>query len=49
MIVSLLQNVPLFQELSEEDLLEIAPLFTEKKVEKTKSSSWKAMREKNYI
>ncbi|MFD0696845.1 Crp/Fnr family transcriptional regulator [Paenibacillus sp. GCM10027628] len=33
-IVSLLQNVPLFQELSEEDLLGLAPLFTEKKVKK---------------
>ncbi|MBD0382353.1 Crp/Fnr family transcriptional regulator [Paenibacillus sedimenti] len=33
-IVSLLQNVPLFQELSEEDLLGLAPLFIEKKVKK---------------
>lgn len=33
-IVSLLQHVPLFQELSEEDLIGIAPLFIEKKVKK---------------
>ena len=33
-IVPLLQQVPLFQELSEEDLIGIAPLFSEKKVKK---------------
>lgn len=33
-IVQLLQNVPLFQELSEEELFGLAPLFTEKKVKK---------------
>ncbi|MEW9700967.1 Crp/Fnr family transcriptional regulator [Paenibacillus sp. SI8] len=33
-IVTLLQNVPLFQQLSEEDLLGLAPLFIEKKVKK---------------
>jgi CRP/FNR family cyclic AMP-dependent transcriptional regulator len=33
-IVPLLQNVPLFQELSQADLLGIAPLFVEKKVKK---------------
>jgi CRP/FNR family cyclic AMP-dependent transcriptional regulator len=33
-IVSLLQNVPLFQQLSEDDLQGIAPLFTEKKEKK---------------
>lgn len=33
-IISLLQNVPLFQQLTEEDLQGIAPLFTEKRVKK---------------
>ncbi|MCD1258725.1 Crp/Fnr family transcriptional regulator [Paenibacillus athensensis] len=33
-IVQLLQNVPIFQVLPEEDLFAIAPLFTEKKVKK---------------
>ncbi|NQX62461.1 Crp/Fnr family transcriptional regulator [Paenibacillus qinlingensis] len=33
-IVPLLHNIPLFQELSEEDLVGIAPLFTDKKVKK---------------
>ncbi|GFZ95980.1 Crp/Fnr family transcriptional regulator [Paenibacillus marchantiophytorum] len=33
-IISLLHNVPLFQQLTEDDLLGIAPLFTEKKVKK---------------
>ncbi|CAN7196427.1 Crp/Fnr family transcriptional regulator [Paenibacillus sp. LjRoot153] len=33
-IVPLLQHIPLFQELAEEDLIGIAPLFTEKKVKK---------------
>lgn len=33
-IISLLRNVPLFQELSEEDLQTIAPLFIEKKAKK---------------
>lgn len=33
-IVPLLQHIPLFQELAEDDLIGIAPLFTEKKVKK---------------
>ncbi|WNR45004.1 Crp/Fnr family transcriptional regulator [Paenibacillus roseipurpureus] len=33
-IIQLLQHIPLFQELAEDDLNEIAPLFTEKKVKK---------------
>ncbi|MDD9271087.1 Crp/Fnr family transcriptional regulator [Paenibacillus sp. GCM10023248] len=33
-IISLLHNVPLFQQLTEEDLQGIAPLFTEKRVKK---------------
>ncbi|MGG1551444.1 MULTISPECIES: Crp/Fnr family transcriptional regulator [Paenibacillus] len=33
-IISLLQNVPLFQQLNEEDLQGLAPLFTEKRVKK---------------
>jgi CRP/FNR family cyclic AMP-dependent transcriptional regulator len=33
-IIPLLQHIPLFQELAEEDLIGIAPLFTERKVKK---------------
>ncbi|NQX70948.1 Crp/Fnr family transcriptional regulator [Paenibacillus alba] len=33
-IISLLQNVPLFQQLTEDDLEGLAPLFTEKKLKK---------------